>query len=189
MFKNTPLTRKNILDAINTFKDNEHFQCIAKARLLLLDNIRQQLDTVEGLEWTFTYTPVNTLANRVKISLKDPEGRFDFFLAIPLLLNYELHLYLGDHTFNFFEAYPLLISKSIFAEGDYPVKATSRIMAHLVVSGAITRYEQQALNSIETDNDCTAVDQRILDNIKESLEKFIPPLNKIISGEWRLNQK
>lgn len=164
---------------------NEQFESIALPRLNLINAVKQQLSSYENLEWSIKFSPVNRSENCVIISLIDEQKKFHFFYIIPLSLRLKVQLFLGDNTFNFFEAHPLLLKKGIIKDGEYPVDATMNTLPHLMLSTRNDRFESAHLHSSKLSVD--EVKQSCLYRLlKQSFEKFNTPLFDIINGTHQL---
>ncbi|WP_430810146.1 MULTISPECIES: hypothetical protein [unclassified Carboxylicivirga] len=166
------------------FAQDAHFMSIALPRLKIIAAMADLLGD-QRLEWKVKYSPVNRSANGVIISLKDPRKKFLFYYAIPLSLGLNVHLYLGDNTFNFFEAHPLLIKQGVIAAEEYPVAATVNTLPHLVLNDKNERYEQGLLRA----SHCTPAEvqgSRLYKVLENAFAKFNPVLLAIIDGNMAL---
>ncbi|MBK3517983.1 hypothetical protein [Carboxylicivirga marina] len=160
---------------------DEHFQNIALPRLRLISAVKEQLSGFENLQWKVNYAPVNRSENSVSISLSDPRKKFNFHYVIPLSLRLSVHLYLGDNTFNFFEAYPVLLKNNVIKEDDYKVNATMNTLPHLIVNKGSDKYELELLrkeNLLTTD----VHQSNLYLLLKSAFERFNSSLFDIIIG-------
>ncbi len=96
-----------------------------------------------------------------------------------------MHLYLGDNTFNFFEAHPLLIQQGVIAEDEYAVAATVNTLPHLVLSGRGYRYETSLLTTAGYETEALQ-QSRLYILLKDAFDKFNKGLFSIIDGTYRL---
>ncbi|WP_439184368.1 hypothetical protein [Carboxylicivirga taeanensis] len=184
MSKIFELSKTGISALQQVFAADEHFINIALPRIRLVNAVREVLGA-EHLEWKVKYSPVNRSENCITVSLVDPRKKFHFYYAIPLSLRLSVHLYLGDNTFNFFEAHPLLIKQGVIAENEYPVEATVNTLPHLVLSSGGERYEHVLLNRDEYSSEelkSTGM-YRILST---AFEKFNGALFAVIDGTCQL---
>jgi hypothetical protein len=92
---------------------------------------------------------------------------------------------LGDNTFNFFEAHPLLLEKGVIKEGEYPVDATMNTLPHLMLSSRKDKFEMKSLNSQVLDED-EVKQSALYQLLKQAFEKFNTPLFEIIKGTYQL---
>ncbi len=167
------------------FENDEHFLGIALPRIQLIMAIKKELDASNSLIWKVKYSPVNRAENCITVSLPDERKKFHFYYAIPLSLRLNVHLYLGDNTFNFFEAHPLLIQQGIIAENEYPVDATVNTLPHLVLSSRSDRFETSLL--MATDYASEELRKSTLYRLlSEAFTTFNQPLSSIINGTYRL---
>lgn len=184
MSNHTPLTAEHIDLLYRECKVDPHFESIVLPRLLFLNKLKELFTNENQLEWKLLYSPVNKSSNCIRISLKDPNEKFAFYYEIPLMQRFDLFLFLGNNTFNFFEAYPLLLSKEVMQEGDYKIKATSRVLPHLDLNIPRANFERPLLNqnvSLDEINN-----SQIFKNISMAFNKFNAPLFNIIHSKWLL---
>lgn len=166
-------------------KDDVHFTHIVKPRLMFLLKIKELHSNFRNFKWFIRYSPVNKGNNALCIQLTDPRDKFAFYFNIPLLQGFQLQLYLGNNTFNFFETHPLLIEKGVMRKDEYEVKATSNTLPHLILSNKSTRYQ---LDLIE---DCNIEDIKIKDSkinqcLENAFKQFNQALFNIINTKWLL---
>ncbi|MCU4174986.1 hypothetical protein [Carboxylicivirga sp. N1Y90] len=166
-------------------KDDVHFTQIVKRRLIFLLKIKEVHSSVKDIEWTINYSPVNKGNNSIRITLNDPRNKFAFYYNIPLLQRFHLQLYLGNNTFNFFEAHPLLIEKGVMKDDEYEVKATINTLPHLLLSKNSTRYELNLLEEKLTDNS-SIESSKINQSIESAFRQFNQALFNIINTKWLL---
>nr|WP_321408925.1 hypothetical protein [uncultured Carboxylicivirga sp.] len=138
-------------------KEDPHFATIALPRLRLLNKLQVFFIDEARLIWEIVYSPINKATNCVRIHLNDPNERFAFYFEIPLMQRFDLHLYLGNNTFNFFEAHPLLIEKKVIEKDEFEVKATNHTLPHLDLNVPKARFERPLLEEEIT-----------LDSVRES---------------------
>ncbi len=166
---------------------SDHFNLILWPRLLVWLGLKEQFSDYKELSWKIHYTPENMHNNFVSMHIQYPNETFNFYFQVPLVQNLSFNLYLGDNTYNFFEIYPRLISEGIFKEEDYKVAATSTILPHIVLSTPNTKYDRRMLMEISEENYTELTKNDPLINLLIlSFNKFIQPLQKVISGEWKL---
>lgn len=178
------LSSSSILILSKNLADDEFFQSIALPRLRLLNIIKKQLDPKDEMSWQIKYSPTNKAENCVRISLPDERKKFHFYYELPLSLNCKVHLYLGDNTFNFFEAHPLLIQQNVIAENELKVDATMNTLPHLVLSKSKDKYERAMLSEHLKDGDVEK--SQVFKILKDAFERFNPILLKIIDGSISL---
>ncbi len=166
---------------------SDHFNLVVWPRLLIWLGLKDQFADNNDIKWMVHYTPDNMHNNFVSMHVIDPDETFNFYFQVPLVQNLSFNLYLGDSTYNFFEIYPRIISEGIIKEEEYKIQATSTILPHLVLSTANSKYERKVLMEINEDNYMTIVKNDPLINLLIlNFNKFIKPLQKIITGEWKL---
>lgn len=166
---------------------SDHFNLILWPRILIWLGIKEQFKEYTSLNWMIHYTPDNMHNNFISAHIKDDHNTFNFYFQIPLVEKLSFNLYLGDSTYNFFEIYPILLSKGIIKKDEYKLRATSTILPHLVLSTANSKYEKSTLYKINEKNYLTITQTDPLINLLTvNYKKFIPPLKKIIQGEWLL---
>ncbi len=181
------LTIENIQKLREQNDWNDHFNLVVWPRLLIWLGLKAQFEDVEDLSWKVHYTPDNMHNNFVSMHINDPGKTFNFYFQIPLVQNFSFNLYLGDSTYNFFEIYPRIISEGIIKEEEYKIKATSTILPHIVLSTPQSKYERKVLMEINEENYHTMIKNDPLINLLLlNFNKFMKPLQKIISGEWKL---
>ncbi|GEM_PF-6073674 len=175
------------IDSINRLKEqfnyDDHFISIVWPRLKLIHSVKELLSEA-SLQWKIKYKPTNKAENEVIISLIDERKKFHFYYSIPLTIGLAVKLYLGDNTFNYFEAQPLLINNNVIKEGEFKVSATVNSLPHLVLSQRSDRYEFNLLNNEYSQTDIES--STIYKLLKQSFDRFNAPLYKIISGEYQL---
>lgn len=169
----------------SAFSHDEHFQSIAWPRIRLINAIKDELEGAGELVWRVKYSPVNRAGNGIVISLPDERRKFHFYYTIPLSLRLTCHLYLGDNTFNFFEAHPLLIEQGIISAEEFRVEATSNTLPHLVLSQSSDRYEQHLLAQAIYDSQ-ELRQSGLFQLLERSFKKFNQPLLSIINGTYQL---
>jgi len=188
MSEKLELSSKAINSLVSKYHYSDHFVSIVEPRLRSLLYIKDVLPETELLKWNIVYAPVNKGGNCVQLSLIDPRKKFHFFYVIPLLHKFELNLFLGDNTFNFFEAHPLLIEKEVIQESDYKISATLNTLPHLKLASATRSFDRVLLEENEDPSTDTIKNSQIYRTISEAHQLFTPSLYKIINGEWMLNQ-
>jgi len=186
MSEKLELTSTSIDLLANKYHYSDHFVTIVEPRLRSLLYIKDVLPETELLEWNIVYTPVNKASNCVQLSLIDGHKKFHFFYTIPLLHKFELNLFLGDNTFNFFEAHPLLIEKAIIQESDYKIAATLNTLPHLKLAESTRYYDRSLLEMKNMPASGDIKECQIYKAIAKAHHHFTPPLYKIITGEWML---
>lgn len=179
------LSETGLSDLRSTFADDEYFNSIAWPRLRFIEAIKKQLDVKVALDWKVKYSPINRAENRVMISLVDARNKFHFYYAIPLSLRLSVHLFLGDNTFNFFEAHPLLKQQGVIKEDEFRVAATSNTLPHLVLSQKTDRFEQAFLSTDEF-NDEKLRESSLYQLLDASFRRFNQSLFHIIDGSYQL---
>jgi hypothetical protein len=166
---------------------NEHFNVILWPRILVWLGLKEQFIDIESIQWKIHYSPDNMNNNMISIHIKDPERVFNFYFQIPLIQKLNFNLFLGDNTYNFFEAHPLLLSNRIIKPNEFPVKASSNILPHLQLSTHVNKYNPQALIKINEINFKQLTKHDALINmLTYHFKKFIPALENIINGAWHL---
>lgn len=188
MSENLELSIESINSLVSKYHYSDHFVTIVEPRLRSLLYIKDVFPKTEQLEWNIVYAPVNKGSNSIKLSLIDPRKKFHFFYVIPLLHKFELNLFLGDNTFNFFEAHPLLIEKDVIQESDYKIAATLNTLPHLKLASATHSFDRVLLEAKESPSIEVIKNCQIYRAISEAHHQFTPPLYKIITGEWMLKQ-
>jgi len=188
MSEKLELSIESINALVSEYHYSDHFVTIVEPRLRSLLYIKDALPETEQLKWTIVYSPVNKGGNCVQLSLIDPRKKFHFFYVIPLLHKFELNLFLGDNTFNFFEAHPLLIEKEVIQESDYKIAATLNTLPHLKLAPATRSFDRVLLEAKESPSIEAIKDCQIYRAISEAHHHFTTPLYKIIKGEWMLKQ-
>lgn len=184
MSEKLQLTTENIEKLKLEYEFDDHFSSIALPRIAFLNKLKDLFIEHEKLNWELHYSPVHKASNCVRVVLNDPSDKFAFYFEIPLMQRFDLLLFLGNNTFNFFEAYPLLLSKGVFAEGDYKVKATSRILPHMDINTPRARYEYELLSEQTKVNEI--LNSQIYKNVLAAFDKFNTPLFNIINAQWIL---
>ncbi len=180
----TLLNSENIENLGQLYIDDPHFNTIVKPRILFLNKLQDLFIEESNLSWQINYSPTHRSSNCVRITLKDAQKKFAFYYQIPLLQRFELHLYLGNNTFNFFEAYPFLIEKEVMKEDEYKVKATTQILPHMVLSLRSTNYQREFMDENLTLN--AILDSNIYKNISNAFNQFNEALFNIIHSKWLL---
>ena len=160
---------------------NAPFENIALPRLKFINAIKEQLAAHDNLEWNIKLSPVNRAENNVTISLVDDRKKFHFFYVIPLSLRLNVHLFLGDNTFNFFEAHPLLLKASVIKEGEFPVEATMNTLPHLVLTTKADKFEMSNLRKNELTPD-EVKSSSLCQLLEKAFLRFNQPLFDIING-------
>lgn len=180
-----PLSKETITELSSQYGADDHFMNIAQPRLELISAIKNQLTSFEKLEWNIKFSPTNRAENCVQISLNDERKKFHFFYVIPLSLGVNLHLYLGDNTFNFFEAYPLLLNNHVIEEGQFAVEATMNTLPHLLISNGKEKYERPLLQSENLADDAVRA-SKLYTLLEGAFKTFNAALFKIIDGTIRI---
>ncbi|MBI9062730.1 MAG: hypothetical protein JEZ14_12155 [Marinilabiliaceae bacterium] len=188
MSEKLELSSESINALVSKYHYSDHFVTIVEPRLRSLLHIKDVLPETAQLEWTIVYAPVNKGGNCVQLSLIDPRKKFHFSYVIPLLHKFELNLFLGDNTFNFFEAHPLLIEKEVIQESDYKIAATLNTLPHLKLASATRSFDRVLLEAKESPSIEAIKDCQIYRAISQAHLQFTTPLYKIINGEWMLTQ-
>jgi len=183
MSKALTLSKSVIKQLHDEYAYDEHFLNIVYPRLRFLNAIKEEMSN--ELLWTVQYSMTNKMESSVNISLPDKRKKFHFYYAIPLTLRLSIHLYLGDNTFNFFEAHPLLLNHGILKEGEYKVEATLNTLPHLVLSKRSDKYDQSLLSKTEFKSDDLR-NSNVYDILKASFQKFNPALMQLIDGSLQL---
>ncbi len=166
---------------------SDHFNLILWPRILVWLGLKEHLNENRDLSWKIHYTPENMHNNFVSMHVNDPNETFNFYFQIPLVQNLSFNLYLGDSTYNFFEIHPYLISKGVINKDAFKIEATSTILPHLVLSTPRSKYDRKLLMEITEENFVELTKNDPLINLLISnFNKFIPPLQNIISGNWKL---
>ncbi len=183
MYKILNLSHKCIDQLREEYAFDEHFLNIAEPRLRLLNAVKTQINN--DLVWTVNFSMTNKAENCVNISLPDERGKFHFYYSIPLVLNLSIHLYLGDNTFNFFEAHPLLLKQNVIKVDEYKIEATVNTLPHLVLTKRSDRYDRALLSEVEYE-----IEQLTKSNVYTTLstlfQKFNPVLKQVINGGIQL---
>ncbi|MCT4589176.1 MAG: hypothetical protein N4A71_15240 [Carboxylicivirga sp.] len=179
-----PLNEGTLGELSSRFAEDEHFTNIALPRLKLINAIRKKLVAYKNLEWNIKYSPTNRTENSVRISLFDERKKFHFFYVIPLSLGIQVHLYLGDNTFNFFEAYPLLLNNNVIKEEQFKVDATMNTLPNLVISKGKEKYERQLLEDADKDDEVRA--SRLYVTLEAAFKIFNDSLFRIINGTTKM---
>ncbi len=179
------------IENLNTLKSqnewNDHFNLILWPRLLFWLGLKEHFSDYKALDWKIHYTPENMHNNFISMHIRDDNDRFNFYFQVPLVQKLSFNLYLGDNTYNFFEAHPMLISKGVIKKEEYKIGATSSILPHLVLSNTNHRYSQHCLRKInEVEYINLTKNDPLINLLIQNFKKFIPPLDKIIKGEWIL---
>ena len=188
MSEKLELSSESINLLASKYHYSDHFVTIVEPRLRSLLYIKDVLPETKLLEWNIVYAPVNKGSNCVHLSLIDPRKKFHFFYVIPLLHKFELNMFLGDNTFNFFEAHPLLIEKGVIQESDYKIAATLNTLPHLKLAADVRSFDRVLLKakqipSVEDIKEC-----HIYRAIAKAHHRFTARLYKIINGGWMLKQ-
>jgi len=175
----------NTIDQLcEQYKDDPHFSSIALPRLRLINKLNIFFVDHNQLVWEIVYSPINKATNCVRIHLNDAQNRFAFYYEIPLMQRFDLHLYLGNNTFNFFEAHPLLIEKGVITKDEYTIKATNHTLPHFDLNIPKARYDRALL---EDDVTLDMVrESQIYINTKNAFLKFNESLFNIIHAKWML---
>ncbi|WP_430815396.1 hypothetical protein [Carboxylicivirga sp. RSCT41] len=179
------LSKEGIGVLSKRFEGNEHFESIALPRLIFINAVRQQLSAHHDLLWNVKFSLVNRSENCVSISLVDDRKKFHFFYVIPLSLRLNVHLFLGDNTFNFFEAHPVLLDKGVFKDGEYPVEATMNTLPHLILNGHSDKFEMGVLHQKVLSGD-DVKQSSLYRLLSQAFERFNPALFDIINGTHQL---
>jgi hypothetical protein len=181
------LSDENCLIFKEQYSQNEHFQTVVWPRLVYWLRVKEQCDVDGRLIWTFRWSPVQVSRNEIAVSLPDSRGEFHFYYAIPLMQSLKVLLYLGDNTFNFFEAHPLLVQNGIVGETEFPVDATLNSLPCLVLSNAAITYPTgQMLEIAGQGIDWQGSVLDVSDRMTALFARFNPALDSIITGKWRL---
>ncbi len=160
---------------------DDHFNLVAAPRIRLFLKMKEIINN-NHLLWTIKYSPVNKPENEIRASVVDPNKKFHFYFAIPLSQKFELKLFLGDNTFNFFEAHPFLIQKEIIKKDEFNVSATLNTLPHLILSDKIQRIDRTLLES-EVKMESVKESELFL-LIETMIKRFTPSLVKIVNNEW-----
>ncbi len=179
------LSESGLVDLKNAFASDENFSAIAWPRLRLIEALKNKLAVGDALSWKVKYSPVNSAENCVMISLFDARKKFHFYYVIPLGLRLNVYLFLGDNTFNFFEAYPLLIQKGVIQDDEYRVAATNNTLPHLVLSQKTDRYEVSMLADRKFSDD-ELQQSALFGMLDGAFKKFNSSLFSIIDGTYQL---
>jgi len=166
---------------------SDHFNLVVWPRLLIWLGLKEEFKDYKDLNWKIHYTPDNMHNNFVSMHINDPSDTFNFYFQVPLVQNLSFNLYLGDSTYNFFEIHPKILSEKVIKDGEYKIQATSTILPHLVLSTPNSKYDRKVLMEINEENYLALVKNDPLINLLiVNFNKFIKPLQKIITGEWVL---
>jgi len=179
------LSAESIDKLAEQYQDDVHFKHIAWPRLVFLLKIKALHSDMEHIEWSINYSPVNKANNSIRIQLQDPRGKFTFYYNIPILQRFQLQLYLGNNTFNFFEAHPLLIKKGVMQDDEFEIKATINTLPHLILSKNITRYDLDLLKEGIVDTN-KIEGSKVSRCIDMAFEQFNEALFNIINAKWLL---
>ncbi len=168
---------------------NDHFNLVLWPRILIWLGLKEQFADNKNLKWMIYYTPQNMHNNFISMHIIDPSDKFNFYFQCPMLEKFSFNLYLGDSTYNFFEAHPLLLENKIIKEDEYQIGATSTILPHLILSTPNSKYSRDILYKIDESNylEITKNDP-IINLLTLNFNKFISPIQKIINGEWKLKK-
>lgn len=181
------LTLENIFILKEKNEWSDHFNLVVWPRILVWLGLKEQFKEINSLDWKIYYSPDNMHNNMISMHLKDPNKVFNFYFQVPLVQNLSFNLYLGDSTYNFFEIYPLLLSKGVVKKDELPLKATSTILPHLVLSTQNSKYNNETLWKVNDVNYSLIMQNDALINLLTyNFKRFIPPLQKIINSEWRI---
>jgi len=170
-------------ELIGQYRNDDHFLNIVMPRLRLLFAIKEEMN--HDLIWTLNYSPTNKMENCVNISLPDERKKFHLFYSIPLSIRLCVHLYLGDNTFNFFEAHPLLLKHQVIKEEEYKIEATINTLPHLVLTNRNDKYDQLLLSQTEYDSG-EIRRSKVYTILEDAFNKFNPLLKQLINGELTL---
>jgi len=179
------LSSGNIDELANIYAEDDHFLSIVLPRLKYIDAVRQSFGKEGLLEWKIKYSPVNRSASCVRISLFDKQKKFHFYYEIPLSIGLHIHLYLGDNTFNFFEAYPLLIEHGTMLKDEFLVEATVNTLPHLVLTGKKEKYEQAILRKDDYSQQLIS-ESKLYNLLEQFFSRFNKVLYQIIDGTIQL---
>ncbi len=188
MSEKMKLSHEAIASLAQEYHYSDHFVTIVEPRLRSLLYIKEVLPEADLLDWNILYAPVNKSRNCVQLSLIDPRKKFHFFYEIPLLQKFELNLFLGDNTFNFFEAHPLLMEKAVIEASDFKVSATLNTLPHLKLSPETPAFDRVLLDTKDTPARKQVEDSQMFRTVSKAHQRFTKPLYKIINGEWMLPQ-
>jgi len=188
-----PIIDFTIENAINLKEQNshsDHFNIILWPRILFWLGLKEHFSDYKNLNWKIHYTPDNMHNNFISMHVRYEKTKLNFYFQVPLVQKFSFNLYLGDNTYNFFDAYPLLNRKGVIKKDEYKIEATSTILPHLVLSTTANKYQQACIYRINEENysDITKTDPAI-NLLVTSFRKFIPPIEKIINGEWKFDDK
>jgi hypothetical protein len=180
-------TLKNVQKIKQNNKWNDHFNFILWPRILVWLGLMEQFNDIKSVQWKIHYSPNNMNNNMISIHIQDPNKVFNFHFQIPLIQKLNFNLFLGDSTYNFFEAHPLLLSNGIMKPNEFPIKATSNILPHLLLSTPVNKYNPKTLQVINENNYLQLTKHDALINmLTYHFKKFIPALENIIKGVWCL---
>ena len=180
-------TLKNIQQLKEQNSWSDHFNIILWPRILVWLGLKEQFSDNQNIKWMIHYTPENMHNNFISMHIIDPNNTFNFYFQVPMVQNLSFNLYLGDSTYNFFEIHPLILNKGVIKKDEYKLEATSAILPHLVLSTPNSKYDRGTLLKINEENyiELTKTDP-LINLLTLNFRKFIPPLQKIITGEWQL---
>jgi len=177
------ISEKEIDSLITRYADDAHFSNIVLPRLRVLLAVQKEMNS--NLIWTLNYSATNRMENCLNISLPDERQKFHFYYSIPLGLRLSIHLYLGDNTFNFFEAHPFLIKQGVISTDEYKVEATINTLPHLVLTQRSDKYEQALLNKTDFSSQ-ELKNSTLYKALQKAFEKFNPVLTQIIDGTLQM---
>lgn len=178
------LNTHNIQLLNDLYSEDPHFSNIVKVRLAFLNRIKDLFIEDINLEWQIHFSATHRSSNCVRIVLKDLQSKFAFYYQIPLLQRFELHLYLGNNTFNFFEAHPFLIKKNVMRADEYKVKATTQILPHLDLSSRKVNFQRAFMEeSLPLEN---LMESQIYRKLNQAFGQFNEALFNIINSKWML---
>lgn len=183
------LTLNNLENLYAQNEWSDHFKLVVWPRSLFWLGLKEQFEDY-NLDWKIHFTPENMHNNFISMHVKDAKEVFNFYFQVPLVEKLSFNLFLGDNTYNFFEIQPLLISKGVIKENEFPIKATSTILPHLSLSTANSKYDKGILWSVNKQNYSEVVKNDPLINLLvQVFKKFVPALEKVISNEWSLKNE
>ncbi|GAB7086836.1 hypothetical protein [Marinifilum fragile] len=178
------LEKVNIEKAINLFAQNQNFTYTAYPRLKTLYAIKKEFKHIPELDWKFEFDHVNVNQNRVIIEYRQNKSEdFSFYYEIPLLVNFELRVFLAKSSIHFLDLYNFLLSNDIIKENQFKLKAEYHTIPHFIINQKVKRYNTGILNKIQnnTDFDGLPVDDNIKNEIDLGFQFFNPIFNQILS--------
>lgn len=182
----TPLCLDEIEKLAMAYDGHEHFSTVVKPRLLIWDAVKGHCELGHDLIWTFRWTPQHVSRNEVAISLPDARNEFHFYYSVPLMQPLKINLYLGDNTFNFFEAFPRLVQQGVITENEFLIDATLNSLPSLSLTKTSVRYPRHLLDEIALTGTLQSEPHALVEMMDCYFERFNGPLLGIIQGSTRL---